>query len=198
MKLKSILISLLSLIFISGSASIGWAGKAIDQIKETSDRILVILNDDSLKGSENESKRNSMIKEIVNKRFDWEEFSKRALAKYWQEQTTEDKNEFITLFGTLLERTYKDRVANYSVAKVIYDEEKLDGNYGLVRVRIQTLEKKEYPVTYKVMLKNEDWFVYDVSVGGISLVNNFRVQFRDILRKSNFQELLARLREKVK
>ena len=198
MNLKSILISLLALIFFSTPASISWAGKAIDQIKETSDRILVILNDESLKGAENESKRNSMIKEIVNKRFDWEEFSKRALANYWQEQTTENKQEFITLFGTLLERAYKDRVANYSVAKVFYDEEKLDGNYGLVRVRIQTLEKKEYPVTYKVMLKNEDWFVYDVSVAGISLVNNFRVQFRDILRKSSFQELLARLREKVK
>ena len=198
MNLKSIVISLLSLIFISTPASISWAGKAIDQIKETSDRILVILNDDSLKGPENENKRNSMIKEIVNKRFDWEEFSKRALSKYWQEQTTENKKEFITLFGTLLERTYKDRVANYSVAKVIYDEEKLDGNYGLVRVRIQTVENKEYPVTYKVMLKDEDWFVYDVSVGGISLVNNFRVQFRDILKKSSFQDLLARLREKVK
>jgi len=198
MNLKSILICLLSFIFISALASIARAGKAMDQIQETSDRILIILDDDSLKGPENETKRNRIIKEIVNERFDWEEFSKRALAKHWRDQTLKNKQEFISLFGTLLERTYQDKVANHSVANIMYDEEELDGNYGLVRVRVLTLEKKEYPVTYKVMLKGKDWFVYDVSVKGISLVNNYRVQFRDILRKSSFQELLVRLREKLK
>ena len=198
MGFKSILLYLLFLIVLFAPTSFSWAGKAMDQILETSNRILVILDDDSLKGPENEAKRNRMIKEIVNERFDWEEFSKRTLAKHWHDQTTKDKQEFIALFGTLLERTYKDRVTNYSVTKVLYDEEALDGNYGFVRVRILTLEQKEYPVTYKVMLKGHDWFIYDVSVAGISLVNNYRVQFRDILRKSSFQELLVRLREKVK
>lgn len=198
MGFKSILSYLLCLTFLSIQASVVWAGKAMDQIQETSDRILVILDDDSLKGPDNEVKRNRMIKELVNERFDWEEFSKRALAKHWHEQTTQDKQEFISLFGTLLERTYQDKVTDYSVAEVMYDEEELNGKYGLVRVRILTLEKKEYPVTYKVMLKGKDWFVYDISIKGISLVNNYRVQFRDILRKSSFQELLVRLRNKLK
>jgi phospholipid transport system substrate-binding protein len=198
MNLKSIFIHISSLIFIIAPVSISWAGKAIDQIQETSDRILLILDDTSLKGPKNEAKRNRMIKELVNERFDWEEFSKRALAKHWRGQTIEDKKEFISLFGTLLERTYHDKVTNHSVAKVIYDEEELDGKYGLVRIRVLTHEKKEYPVTYKVILKGDDWFIYDISIKGISLVNNYRVQFRDILRKSSFQELLVRLRKKLK
>lgn len=198
MNLKSVLLYLLCPIFFSVPASITWAGKAMDQIQETSERILVILDDYSMKGPENVAKRNRIIKEIINERFDWEEFSKRALAKHWRDQTTKDKQEFISLFGTLLERTYQDKVTDNLVDRIIYDEEELDGNYGLVRVRVLTLEKKEYQVTYKVMLKGENWFVYDVSVAGISLVNNYRVQFRDILRKSSFQELLSRLREKLK
>jgi len=198
MGIKNIFLYSLYLIFLLIPTSIAWAGKAIDQIRETSDRILVILDKDSLKGVENTDQRNRMIKELISERFDWEEFSKRTLAQHWNEQTTKDKEEFIALFGTLLERTYKDRVTNHSIGKVIYDEEVLNGNYGLVRVRIITLEQKEYPVTYKVLLKGNDWLVYDISVAGISLVNNYRVQFRDILRKSSFQELLARLREKVK
>lgn len=198
MNCRTVRVCVLSLILLTATASVVQAGKAMDQIRETSDRILGILHDQSLMVEENEEERNRRIKEIIDERFDWEEFSKRALANYWRKQTAPDKQEFISLFGTLLERTYKDKVANNSIDKIIYDEEELDGKYGLVNITVLTLEKKEYPVTYRVMLKKNNWYIYDISVKGISLVNNYRTQFRNILRKSSFRELLAHLREKLK
>ena len=41
------------------------------------------------------------------------------------------------------------------------------------------------------------WFVYDVWIEGVSLVNNYRVQISSILERSSFKDLLEQLRAKV-
>jgi ABC-type transporter MlaC component len=42
-----------------------------------------------------------------------------------------------------------------------------------------------------------DWLVYDVSIEGVSLVNNYRTQFSSIISQSSYENLVKRLREKV-
>jgi phospholipid transport system substrate-binding protein len=42
-----------------------------------------------------------------------------------------------------------------------------------------------------------DWLVYDVSIEGVSLVNNYRTQFNSIITQSSYQNLVKRLKEKV-
>ena len=50
---------------------------------------------------------------------------------------------------------------------------------------------------FRVRKKKGDWFIYDLFIEGISLVNNYRVQFNDILMKSSYKELVKRLKKKV-
>ena len=56
---------------------------------------------------------------------------------------------------------------------------------------------KEIPVFYRVILKDGKWKVYDVVVENVSLVQNYRTQFNDILAKDNPEKLLEVLRNKV-
>jgi len=44
--------------------------------------------------------------------------------------------------------------------------------------------------------KDQKWWVYDMVIEGVSLVNNYRTQFSDIMAKSSFEGLMKRLREK--
>ncbi len=57
---------------------------------------------------------------------------------------------------------------------------------------------KEIPITYRVILKNGTWKVYDVVIENVSLVLNYRTQFNDILAKNTPDQLLEILRKKVK
>ena len=171
----------------------------MERIKETSNKIIAILADPSLKASEKMSEKIKMIREIVNERFDWEEFSRRALAQHWNTRTKKEKKEFIALFGRLLEKIYKSRVTDYLLekVKVYYDKESVKGRYGIVKVRIVTPFYVKIPVIYRVVKNKDDWFVYDISVKGISLVHNYRTQFREILRNSSFEELIKMLEKKL-
>lgn len=174
-----------------------WAGAPTDQLKMTIDRFIAILSDPNLKAPEKSYEKKQLVRKTVDEIFDWEAFSRRALAKYWKKRTPEEKKEFISLFGKLLERTYLDKVENYSGERVSYVGEKIDGKYAMVKTIVLSKSNNEIEVNYRLRNKNGNWFVYDIYIEGASLVNNYRIQFNDILLKSSYQELVKRLEEKI-
>jgi phospholipid transport system substrate-binding protein len=173
------------------------AGVPTEKIKDTTEKILSIVTDPDLKGPDRDKERKALIREVVDERFDWEELSRRALARHWRKLNEEQKKEFIILFGKLLERTYLDRVEGYSGEQVTYVNEVIEGEYALVEIKVLTTKGTEIPVNYKLRKKGEDWRVYDIAIEGVSLVNNYRVQFNDIITKSSYEELVKKLQEKV-
>ena len=173
------------------------AGVPTEKIKDTTEKILSIVTDPDLKGPDRGKERRALIRDVVDERFDWEELSRRALARHWRKLNEEQKKEFVILFGKLLERTYLDRVEGYSGEQVTYVNEVIEGEYALVEVKVLTTKGTEIPVNYKLRKKVEDWRVYDIAIEGVSLVNNYRVQFNDIITKSSYEELVKKLQEKV-
>jgi phospholipid transport system substrate-binding protein len=65
-----------------------------------------------------------------------------------------------------------------------------------VQTRIIT-KSAEIPISYRVYLKDGQWRVYDVIIEGISLIKNYRTQFREILVNNPPEEVLKILREKT-
>ena len=185
---KFFLVGTLFCVLIFAFSILSLAGEPTERIKETADRIISIISDPELQisGKDDEKKeklkkRNRLVRDVVNERFDWEEFSRRTLARNWRDRTDEEKKEFIDLFGNLLERTYLDQVEGYSGEKVVYLDEKVDGDYAIVDVKVITKKETEIPVRYRLKKKRDQWFVYDVIVEGVSLVNNYRTQFNSII-----------------
>jgi len=168
-----------------------------DSIKETTNKIMGILADPGLLPPEKAGERKQKIRDAVDERFDWEEMSRRALGRHWQKRTAQEREAFTTMFAKLLEGAYMQKVANYSGEKVNYEGEQLDGDYGAVTVKIFTSKNEEIRVEYRLKKKDDSWLVYDISIEGVSLVNNYRTQFNNILRNASFQELMKRLEEKV-
>ena len=175
----------------------GWAGEPTEKIKQTTDKILKIVTDPSLKHPSKAQERKRSIRNAVDERFDWEEMARRALARHWDQRADQDKKEFVRLFGDLLERTYLNKVEGYSGEKVQYEGETLESEYAVVKVKIVTQKNVDIPVEYRLHKKGNDWFVYDISIEGVSLVNNYRTQFSSIITQSSYETLVKKLKEKV-
>lgn len=186
--------ALVSAALLSSSAS---AGVPTEQLKASTDKIIEILSDPELKGPSQAEKRRSLIRQAADERFDWNEMSRRALGRHWAKLSEEEKKTFVDLFSRLLERTYMEKVEDYSGEKVFYVNETVESNYATVEMKVLTGKNMEIPVLNKMKKNGGEWMIYDVSIEGVSLVNNYRTQFNSILSKSPFSELLAMLREKV-
>jgi len=188
---------LLLFFLVFGTAVPGWAGEPIDQIKQTTDKILSILADPALKNPSLTQERRSSIRRAVDELFNWEEMTRRSLARYWDQRTAEEKKEFVRLYSDLLERTYMDKIEGYSGEKVIYRGESVENNYAVVKVNIATKKNTDIRVEYRLKKEGNKWLVYDISIEGVSLVNNYRTQFNSIISQSSYENLIKRLRDKV-
>ena len=59
-------------------------------------------------------KRRVEIRRAAGRLFDFEEMARRTLARHWSERTPSEREEFVSLFRDLLERSYLSRLENYS------------------------------------------------------------------------------------
>jgi len=173
------------------------AGEPTDQVKQTVDAVIQILNNKELKKPAKVEERRAKIRETVEKRFDFEEMAKRSLALHWKDRTPQEKKEFTSLFSDLLEDTYIRKIERYEEEKVVYTDERADGPYATVRTRIVTTKEIEIPVDYKIFKKGQKWEVYDIVVEGVSLVNNYRTQFNQIIRSGSYEDLVQKLKKKA-
>jgi len=139
------------------------------------------------------------IRGIVNEVFDYTELSRRCLGRGWKQLNDAQQKEFVELFSELLEKTYADRLLAYTSEKINFGRE-TELRKGQVEVEsaIITTDNKEVPLNYRMIDKSGQWRVYDVIIEGISMVQNYRDQFREILAKKTPEDLLQVLRDKTK
>jgi len=191
---KISILKILSTVLISSAAL---AGEPTDRIKAGTDKLIAIVSDNSLAAPEMKEKRDQMIMETVDGLFNWEEFSKRALAKNWNKRTAEERKEFVSLFRQLIADTYMEKTYQYSGESIVYQGEKIEGDHGSVTSEFKTSKGTQIPIEYRIMKKNGAWCVYDLYIEGVSLVSNYRSQFNDIIAGSSYEDLVKRLKEKL-
>jgi len=171
----------------------------LEQVKGTVEGILVLLRDEALSDPLRIDERRAMIMALVDERFNFEEMSKRTLAKAWRDRSNEEKELFVKLFSEILKNNYIARIESYHDETVTFVKE-LMGQKKKTRAKVYTKilkDGKEIPINYTLMKKGDGWFIYDVNIEGVSLVRNYRSEFGRILSKEKFSELIKRMQEKI-
>ena len=175
-----------------------YAGAPLSAVENTVNRVLDVLRDPKLKGPTAKPAKTEKLRVIYKDMFDEMEFSRRTLTRNWNKFTPEQRREFVDLFEQVLEKTYLDRILEYSNEKIVFYKETMIGED---KAEIQSkviASSKEVPIYYRMILKNGKWKVYDVVVENVSLVQNYRTQFNEILAGGTPEQLLETLRKKVK
>ena len=174
-----------------------FAGAALDTVQSHVNKVLDVLRDPSLKTESAKKVKKDKMRAIADDMFDFTELSKRTLAQNWSKFDPEQRKEFIKLYKTLLADTYADKILAYTNEKIVFSKE-IPLSDKTAEVRSSVLRKpSEIPINYRVIKKDDGWRVYDVVVEGVSLINNYRSQFREILLSKPPESLLETLRKKV-
>lgn len=113
---------------------------------------------------------------------------------HWQARTPAEREEFTRLFAELLESTYISKIDLYGGEQLKYSGETVDGDFAIVWAMILRRQGADVPVEARMLRRGERWYIYDISIEGISLVNNYRSQFDRIIQTSSYDELVRRLR----
>ena len=172
------------------------AGAPTDQLKTHIDQVIKILEDPELKVDGKVKERRSVVRKVANDIFDFAETAKRSLARHWPGRTDNEREEFVSLFADLLERSYISKIELYGGERIQYAGERIDGDVATVSTRIVTKQGTEIPVDYRMLRRGDHWLVYDFSVEGVSLISNYRTQFNKIIQTSSYGELVKKMKTK--
>lgn len=170
------------------------AGPPTEQLKGSVEQIVKVLEDPALKPESKVKERRAAIRKEAEVVFDFSETAKRALGRHWQALSDKDRQEFTGLFTDLIERAYISRIERYTGERIAYASEAIDGALATVRTRFVTKKGTEIPVDYRMQQRGDRWLVYDVSVEGVSLINNYRTQFDKIIQTSSYAELVRKMK----
>jgi phospholipid transport system substrate-binding protein len=166
-KLSLALTALLALTLPAVPAS---AGAPTDQLRKQVDQVVHVLDNPALK---EKAARHDAVRKIAGEIFDYNEMAKRSLGTHWASRTSEQKQEFVSLFSDLLDR-----------------------DQATVKTMIITPNGSEIPVDYRMHQTDGRWTVYDVSIQGVSLVANYRTQFNRVVTTESYESLVQKLKDK--
>jgi phospholipid transport system substrate-binding protein len=121
-----------------------------------------------------------------------------AVGVHWRKATPEQKKRLAGAFRTLLVRTYASSLKAFGDQKFDFRPLRMTPEDTDVTVEVRVLQSgaQPVPVEYDMEKTASGWKVYDVRVGGISLVINYRTEFANIVRDKGIDGLIATLEEK--
>ncbi len=124
-----------------------------------------------------------------------------ALGREWQARTPVEREEFVALFAELLERAYVGRLAGRgSVSngvRIAYLGESVAGDEATVQTSLDARDGGKALVEYRMVRRQGRWRVRDLVLDGVSTIENYRAQFRRILRQVSYQELVGKVKAKL-
>ncbi len=177
-----------------GTGQLSAESQITADLRGTIDQVLKIVSDKNLQ--KDPTLRREKLRQVIALRFNYKQMVMRSLAKNYNERSDEEREEFTGLFKKLLENSYASKIENYQDETINYVDEKIKGNYAMVRTQI-VRKDGVIDVDYKMLKNNDQWLVYDFVIEGVSLIRNYRSQFSKIISTESYGALVSKLSKKI-
>jgi phospholipid transport system substrate-binding protein len=142
------------------------------------------------------------IREVVESKllpyFDFERLTALAMGRNWRQASPEQQKQLIDQFRSLLVRTYSGALAQYRDQVMDYKPLRVEPNATDVTVRTEVVRQGQAPVQidYSMAKLPSGWKAYDIIVGGVSLVTNYRDEFTEQIKNGGIDGLIKTLQAK--
>jgi len=162
-------------------------------VEETIQEVLGVMRNPTL----SQEQRLASIEQIVYGRFDLTTMSRLVLARNWRRFSEAQQAEYVAAFKQYLSNNYGGRLGRYDQFDVDVTGARTESN-GHVTVRTVIVGGQFEGAELDYRLRNDHgaWKVIDVKIEGISMVSNFRDQFKEVVSSGGPELLLEKLREK--
>lgn len=154
------------------------------------DAVMTLLNDKNV----DKELRNEQIIDIVAPIFGYQTMAKLSLGKkHWPKLSQEKRTQFSDLFIKRMQDSYLSKLDIYSDEEILYGEPQVKGKK--VHMPSTLISKgNRIEVLYKLYRSAQGWKIYDVEIGGVSIIQTYRSQFDDVLSLGTIDDLLEKLK----
>jgi phospholipid transport system substrate-binding protein len=121
------------------------------------------------------------VNSVITPHTDFDKIAPLVLGKHWKEATPQEQERFKHEFQTMIVRTYSRAFIEYTDWTLRFMPIEMTNETTKVLVKTEILQPGLQPVevSYRMFLSNGQWKVYDIMIGGVSLVTNYRSTFNN-------------------
>ena len=168
-------------------------------VKSITGEVVAVLKQDRDIQAGNPKKIEELIEAKVLPHFNFTRMTRIAMARNWRLATPEQQKELTGEFKTLLVRTYSTALSNYRDQLIDYKPLRAKPEDVEVTVRSEVKQSgssQPVAIDYEMEKTPNGWKVYDVKVGGVSLVTTYRDTFTSEVKERGVDGLIKSLAAK--
>ena len=164
-------------------------------IKSISDDVIGIVKQDKDIKAGDRSKINELVEAKVLPHFNFGHMTALAMGRNWPKANAEQQKALVVEFRTLLVHTYSGALSTYRNEVIEFRPLRMaTGDTDVtVRTRVKRPGSEPVGIDYGMEKTPSGWKVYDVVVGGVSLVTNYRETFNAQIRDGGVDSLIKSL-----
>jgi phospholipid transport system substrate-binding protein len=169
-------------------------------VKRVSGEVLQVVRSDPKVQAGDQQRIREVVETKLLPHFDFERMTALAMGRNWAKASPEQKVQLVDQFRTLLVRTYSGALTQYRDQVMEYKPMRADAGATDVTVRTEVIRPGQAPVQidYGMAKTPSGWKAYDVIVGGVSLVTNYRDEFNEQIKSGGVDGLIKTLVDKNK
>ena len=168
-------------------------------IRTATDAVVQILHDASLDATQ----KTSRAEGVVDRHLDTATVSQLVLARTWRSLDDGQREAFVGEFRRYLVTTYWNNVNGLEIDAITIDDDREEARGDwTVETTVRSARFGDTTVDYRLRREEGaagtpgEWRIIDILVEDISLISNFRAQFKEVLANKSFDDLMTVLREK--
>ncbi|WP_462320190.1 MlaC/ttg2D family ABC transporter substrate-binding protein [Halochromatium sp.] len=179
--------------------AIGAEQSATQLVERTADKMLSALESRRAEVERKPQLINELVDSILAPHFDFEQMTRLAVGRDWRNASPEQQQQLVESFRNLLVRTYAKSIMKYSGQDIVYEAARPGTRSGTVVVptEVRAPGAAPIPIDYYLLERGSSWKVYDVVIDGVSMISNYRGQFRTTIATSGIDGLIEQLRAKT-
>ncbi|MFP4063742.1 MAG: MlaC/ttg2D family ABC transporter substrate-binding protein [Halochromatium sp.] len=187
------------LLLASPFGAIGAEQSATELVEQTASKMIGALENRRADIERKPQLINELVDRILAPHFDFEQMTRLAVGRPWRDASPAQQEALTENFRNLLVRTYAKSIMKYSGQDIVYESARAGTRSGTVVVPTEVRESgsSAIPIDYNMLERGDGWKVYDVVIDGVSMISNYRSQFRSTIASSGIDGLIEQLRAKT-
>src|SRR3954463_12412737 len=163
-------------------------------VQKLTDDILAAVKSDKQLAAGDKQKALKLAEEKVLPLIDFDEATRLAVGRSWQQATPEQKQKLVSEFRRMLVRTYSNAIESYQgqTLKVLPSRGKQSDEDTTVRTQFVRAGGQPLPIDFQMRKTDKGWKIYDISVEGVSLVLTYRSEFDQVVKQTGIDGLIKR------
>jgi phospholipid transport system substrate-binding protein len=169
-------------------------------VKRVADEVLAAIRSDPAIQAGSETRIREVLETRLLPNFDFMRMTSLAMGKNWRAASPEQQKRIAEEFRGLLVRTYSGALNRYRNETIEYKPVRMNAGDTEVTVRTAVMRASGPPIQidYSLMKSADTWKSYDVIIGGVSLVTNYRDEFSEQIKNGGVDGLIKTLADRNK